>query len=139
MKYVILACRLLLGLLFFASGLMNVLHLLKAPANQPPSDALTFEMILMHSGWMTFVAILMLIAGLLLLVGRFVPLALTLLAPLLVNILLFHLLLQGGHNILPGLIGTVFEVVLILAYWRSFAPLFLPEPKIQPKLDTPKL
>ena len=134
MKYVVLTCRILLGLFFFAIGLMNVLHLMKA-GPQPPSDATTFSTILVHSGWMTFVAVIMVISGLLLLVGRFVPLALTLLAPVLVNILLFHILLAGGHGIAGGLIATTLEVVLILAYWRSFLPLLAPDPKF----DTTKL
>ena len=138
MKYVILVSRLLLGLLFFVFGLNNILHFMKVPP-MPPSDATTFSTILMQHGWMTFVGCIMVVAGLLLLVGRFVPLALTLLAPVLVNILLFHILLDGGHGIVPGLIATVLEVVLILAYWRSFLPLLAPDPRPDPKLDTAKL
>jgi hypothetical protein len=77
---------------------------------------------------MTFVGCIMVISGLLRLVGRFVPLALTLAAPILVNILLFHLLLQF-KGIVIGAVLSVFEVVLILAYWRSFLPLLAPDPK----------
>jgi len=126
MKYAIPVCRILLGLIFFVFGLNNILHFIPLP---PPSgDALTWMKILAGHGYMTFIGTIMTIAGLLLLVGRFVPLALTLLGPILVNILLYHLLLwpQGAA---VGIVATVLEVVLIIAYIRSFAPLFVPDPK----------
>lgn len=127
MRYVILVCRILLGLMFFVFGLNNILGFLKM---QPPQsqDALTFITILHASHWMTFVGALMTIAGLLLLVNRFVPLALTLLAPILVNILLYHALLWP-HGVVPALVGLVLEVVLIAAYFRSFLPLLAMNPE----------
>jgi hypothetical protein len=79
-------------------------------------------------GWMTFVGVIMTIAGLLLLVGRFVPLALTLLAPIIVNIVVYHILLMP-QGYIPAALATLLEVVLLIAYWRSFAPLFVPDPK----------
>jgi uncharacterized membrane protein YphA (DoxX/SURF4 family) len=133
MKYVLLVSRIFLGLPLLFFGLNNVLHFLKMGV-PGTDDAGTFERILMSSHWMTFVGCVMVISGLLLLVGRFVPLALTLTAPVLVNILLFHLLLQI-QGIALGAALTVFEVVLLLAYWRSFLPLLQPDPKF----DTSKL
>jgi uncharacterized membrane protein YphA (DoxX/SURF4 family) len=127
MKYVIPTCRILLGLMFFVFGLNNILHFMKMPP-MPPSDATTFSTILVAHGWMTFVGVLMTIAGLLLLVGRFVPLALTLLAPIIVNIDLYHVLLMP-HGYVPGAIATLLEIVLLIAYWRSFAPLLVADPK----------
>jgi hypothetical protein len=127
MKYVIPTCRILLGLIFFVFGLNNILHFLKMPP-MPPSDAATWSNIMMVHGWMTFVGVIMTIGGLLLLVGRFVPLALTLLAPVIVNILVYHaLLMHAGFQI--GALAAVLEIVLIIAYFRSFAPLFVPDPK----------
>lgn len=127
MKYVIPACRILLGLMFFVFGLNNILHFIPMPP-MPPSDATTFSTIMMAHGWMTFVGVIMTIAGLLLLVGRFVPLALTLLAPIIVNIVLYHVLLMP-HGYIPAALATVLEIVLLIAYWRSFAPLLVPDPK----------
>ena len=64
------------------------------------------------------------------LVGRYVPLALVLLGPILVNILLFHITLQNGVGIVPGLIATVLEVFLIWAYRLSFRGLFDAAPEV---------
>ena len=121
MRYAILVCRLLLGLMFFVLGLNNILSFLKMPPPQNP-DALTFITILHVSHWMTFVGALMTVAGLLLLVNRFVPLALTLLAPVVVNILLYHALLWP-HGAALALVALLLEAVLLAAYFRSFLPL----------------
>jgi putative oxidoreductase len=126
MKYVIPTCRILLGLIFFIFGLNNILHFIPMPL--PSGDALTWFGIMAGHGWMTFVGVLMTIAGLLLLVGRFVPLALTLIAPIVVNIVLYHLLLWP-HGVAPAVIATVLEVVLLIAYYRSFLPLLAADPK----------
>jgi len=129
MKIAILVSRILLGLLFFVFGLNGILHFMPMPA-MPPSDATTFATILATHKYMTFVSLLMVIAGLLLLVGRYVPLALVLLGPILVNILLFHITLQNGVGIVPGLIATVLEVFLIWAYRLSFRGLFDAAPEV---------
>ena len=124
MKYVLLVSRLLQGLIFFVLGLNTILHFLHMP--YPTGDALTWFGIMAAHGWMTFVGVLMVIAGLLLLVGRFVPLALAILAPIIVNILLYHALLWP-HGYVPAIVVTVLEIILLIAYHRSFAPLFVPD------------
>jgi putative oxidoreductase len=128
MKIAILVVRLLLGLVFFVFGLNNILHFMKM--SPPPGDAGTFLTLLMAHNFMTFVGLLMVIAGLLLLVGRYVPLALVILGPILVNILLFHLLFAGGSGIIPGAICTVLEIFLIWAYRFSFRGLFDAAPEV---------
>jgi len=133
MRYVILVCRLLLGLMFFVLGLNNIIGFLKMPPPQSP-DALTFMTILHGSHWMSFVGALMTIAGLLLLVNRFVPLALTLLAPIIVNILLYHALLWP-HGMVPAILALVLEVVVVAAYFRSFLPLLA----MNPEVHTPRV
>lgn len=132
MKNVLLVSRLLLGLIFFVFGLNNILHFLPMP--YPTGDALTWFGIMAAHGWMTFVGVIMVIAGLLLLVARFVPLALAMLAPVIVNILLYHALLWP-HGFIPAILVAVLEVVLLVAYHRSFAPLFIPDSTpVPPKL-----
>ncbi len=130
MKIAVLIARVMLGLLFLVSGLNGILHFMKPPP-MPPSDAMTFANILMSSNYMTFVALLMLIAGLLLLVRRFVPLALTILGPILVNILLFHFFLMHSGAAM-GIVATLLELFLIYAYRRSFMGLFDAAPEIAP-------
>ena len=128
MKIAILIARMLLGLLFFVFGMNGILHFLPAPA-MPPSDATTFATILMTHKYMTFVSLLQVIAGLLLLVGRFVPLALTILGPIIVNILLFHILLEP-HGIAGGIVATLLELFLIFVYRLSFRGLFDAAPEV---------
>ena len=117
-----------LGLIFFIFGLNGLLHFLPAPP-MPASDATTWITIMMTHHWSAFVAVLQVIAGLLLMVNRFVPLALAILAPILVNILLFHLLLMSGAGIGIGLLCTVLEVILLLVYRRNFYSLFAMNPE----------
>ena len=127
MKIAILIARILLGLMFLVFGLNNILHFLHMPMPQGlPGEYLG---ILVSSNYMTFVAVLQVIGGLLLLVGRFVPLGLTLLGPIIVNILLFHFLIAHG-GALEGLIALVLELFLIWAYRFSFRGIFDPAPAV---------
>ena len=132
MKYALPAARILLGLIFFVFGLNHILHFIPLPL--PTGDALTFMGVMAGHGWLTVVGVVMVIAGLLLLVGRYVPLALTLLAPVIVNIVLYHTLLWP-HGAGAAIVVVILEVVLLLAYHRSFAPLFA----ANPEADTRKL
>ena|ERR1700761_9338585 len=127
MKWVILVARILLGLVFFVFGLNGLLHFMPSPPMT--GDVGTWVGIMASHHWMTFVAVIQVIGGLLLLVNRFVPLALTILAPELVNILLFHLLLTGGAGIVPGAVCTVLELFLIVVYRRNFLPLLAMNPE----------
>ena len=132
MKITVLVCRILLGMMFFIFGLNNILHFIPMP---PPSgDALTWIGILGAHHWMTFVGVVMTVAGLLLLVNRSVPLALTLLAPIVVNILLYHALLWP-HGAAPAIAALVLELVLVAVYFRSFLPLLA----MNPEADVRKL
>lgn len=132
MKYAILIARILLGLAFLAAGTMNILHLNKQTM---PGDAGVFLNVLATHGYMTVVALIMVIGGLLLLVGRFVPLGLTLLGPIIFNIFLFHAFFAPSG--LPVAILTVLlEVFLIFAYRQAFTGIFSAGPEV---LGSPKL
>lgn len=130
MKLAVLIVRILLGLMFFVFGLNGILHFMPNP-KMPPSDGVTWMTILSTHPYFTFIALLMVIAGLLLLVGRYVPVALVLLGPILVNILLFHITLAGGQGIAAGLVATLLELFLIYAYRRNFASIFEASPPIE--------
>jgi uncharacterized membrane protein YphA (DoxX/SURF4 family) len=125
MKIAVLIARILLGLMFLVFGSNDFLHFI--PMQPPPGDAGTYLGILVSHNVMSFVGLLMVIAGILLLVGRFVPLALVLLGPIVVNILLFHFLIAHG-GAAPGLVATVLELFLIWAYRLSFRGIFDPAP-----------
>lgn len=127
MKIAILITRVLLGLAFFVSGLLGLLHIGKMGGMSP--DATTFTSLMATHGYMNFVALLMLIGGLLVLVGRFVPLGLVILAPILVNILLFHALFEP-RGIIPGIVLSVLEVFMIYVYRASFRGLFDAAPEV---------
>lgn len=132
MRYVILGSRILLGVIFLFFGLNGLLHFFNP--GLPTGDALTWYGIMAGHHWMNFVAVVQLVGGLLLAVGRFVPLGLTLLAPVIVNILLYHALLWP-HGYALALVALVLELFLLGVYWRSFAPLLHPNPEAK----TPKL
>jgi len=127
MKIAVLIARILLGLLFLIFGLNDILGFLHMPPMA--GQAGEFAGLLVSTKYMTFVGVLMTISGILLLVGRFVPLALTILAPILVNILLFHFLIAHGGAAM-GLIATVLELFLMTVYRKSFYTLFHPAPEV---------
>jgi len=116
--------RSLLGLAFVVFG-ANILHPFLPMPPLPDNPAGQFSRALMQSHYMLVVGALQLIGGLLLLAGRYVPLGLTLLGPVVVNILLFHVFLEPGG--LP--IALVFSALMLFLLWRyraNFAGLVQP-------------
>lgn len=122
MKIAALVCRILLGLVFLVFGFNKIVPFIPA-ATMPPGDAGTWSILMVHHHWMTVVGIVECIGGLLLISGRFVPLGLTLLAPICVNILLFSFLFMPA-TAGPGIVAAILELFLIYAYRSYFAPLF---------------
>lgn len=92
MKIVVLIVRLLLGLEFFVFGLNFFLHFLKAPI--PGGLAGQFFQALSQSHYVLAIGAVQAVCGALLLINRYVPLALTIFGPVIVNILLYHVLLN---------------------------------------------
>jgi len=89
MKIAFLVTRILLGVLFTVFGLNGFLHFIPT-GPMPAGPAGQFIGALSQTHYMDFVFAVQLIGGILLLVNRYVVLALTLLAPVIVNIILFH-------------------------------------------------
>jgi len=127
MTKAILVVRILLGAVFLFFGLNAILHFFPPPPR--PGDAGVYLGLLVTHHIMNFVALLQVIGGLLLLVGRFVPLALVLLGPIIVNILLFHALLAPS-TAAPGVLAALLEIFLIFAYRKSFRGLFDAAPEL---------
>jgi hypothetical protein len=113
--------RVLLGLVFFVFGLNGFLQFLpQPPMSGAPAE---FAGALAATGYMfPLIKGTEVVAGALLLGNRFVPLALALLAPVLVNILGFHAVLVGGGLGMP-IVLTALELYLAYAYRDAFAPM----------------
>jgi putative oxidoreductase len=123
MKIAVVVSRVVLGLGFTVFGL-NILHpFLNQPL--PPEGSLPAQFIAVMgpTHWMTLVGLVQLIGGVLVLLGGTAPLGLALLAPVLVNILAFHICLAGGHGITPGLVFSILEIFLVYSYRSHFKPL----------------
>jgi putative oxidoreductase len=118
MKIISVIARYLLGLLFTVFGLNGFLNFIHQP---PPANplAIQFFVAISSSHFAAFFFAVQLIGGLLLLSGYFVPLALTLLAAELYNILAFHLTLAPA-SITPALVASLLWVLVFLQYRASF-------------------
>ena len=117
------SARVLLGLLFFVSGFNGLFHVLPEPSAQLPAGAAAFAGALLATGYMfPLIMATQLIVGTLLLSNRFVPLALTLLAPFMVNSIAFHLFLEPSGRPM-ALIVLALQLVLVWRYRRSYAVL----------------
>jgi|SRR6266404_4631320 len=123
-RYLPAIARVLMGLIFFVFGLNGFLHFIPQPKTMPEGAA-AFGGALMKTGYM-FPMIMgtQLIVGIMLLSNRFVPVALALIAPVIVNILAFHVFLQPSGL---GLAVVIFllEVYLAWAYRTAYRPMLL--------------
>jgi len=113
--------RILLGLMFLVFGLNGFLNFMPAPKDMPP-EIMNVMGALMNAGYMTVVSGAEVIIAVMLLTNRFVPLALALLAPIIVGILTFHIAMQPA-TIGPGIVVTVMELYLAWAYRGAFRPM----------------
>jgi hypothetical protein len=117
------AARILMGLPFSVSGLNGLLHFLPEPSVVLPEGAAAFAAALVKTGYMMpLIFGTQLIVGALLLVNRFVPLALALIAPFLVNALAFHLFLEpSGRPVVLAFLAL--EIYLAWAYRKAYRPM----------------
>jgi putative oxidoreductase len=124
MKYAIIIVRVLLGLMFAVLGSNAFLHFIKMPAME--GDAGAFMGALIHSGYILPIASFQVVGGVLLLIGgRFVAPGLTLLGPVIVNIVLYHIFLDMKG--LPMAIGVaLFALFLLWVYRAKFPAIFQP-------------
>ena len=128
MKITSTVARYLLGLIFTVFGLNGFFNFIHQP---PPANplAIQFFVAISASHFAAFFFAVQLVGGLLLLSGFFVPLALTLLAAELYNILAFHLTLAPG--IAPALVACVLWMLVFLQYRESFNGIFSAKPATQ--------
>jgi putative oxidoreductase len=122
MKILATIARYLLALVFIVFGLNGFLHFIPQP---PPSSELAqqFFTVMFTSHYLTAVFGLQLVAGALFLFSRTAPLALTVAGPLIVNILLFHILMDPA-GIVPGLVVTALWFVVFWQFRDAFIGIF---------------
>src|ERR1700751_3806306 len=129
MKTTSIIARYLLGLLFTVFGLNGFLNFIHQP---PPTNPLGLHLLFAVGGapFAAFFFAVQLIGGLLLLSGFFVPLALTVLAAELYNILAFHLTLAPA-SIAPALVASVLWILVFPQYRASFKDVLAAKPAAQ--------
>lgn len=114
--------RILMGLAFLIFGLNGFLHFIPQPKEMPEHIA-SFMGAFMKSGYMfPLIFGTQLLTGILLLINRFVPLALALIAPVIVHIIAFHLFMDP-KNIGPGVVVLLLELYLAWSYRSAFCPM----------------
>jgi putative oxidoreductase len=130
MKTTSIIARYLLGLIFTVFGLNGFFNFIHQP---PPANplALQFFGAVSASHFAAFFFAVQVLGGLLLLSGFFVPLALTLLAAVLYNILAFHLTMAPESSP-PALVASVLWVLVFLQYRESFKGIFSAKPAMRP-------
>jgi putative oxidoreductase len=121
MRVAALIARYLLGLVFLIFGANGFLHFI--PMETPPGVAGQYMGALFVSHFLVVVFLLQLVPAILLLIGRYVPLALVLLGPVIVNIFFFHALMAPAG--LPMALLVIILWLLVFYSVRSaFAGIF---------------
>ena len=116
-----LIARIILGLIFTVFSINFFVPFLPIPMPDHPPEASIFLGALMDSGYMFhFIKIVELVGGIMLLIGICIPFALVLLAPIVVNIFLFHIFLDPA-GFLMGLFIFLLEFYLLYHYRSVFS------------------
>lgn len=114
--------RILMGLMFFVFGLNGFLNFMPPPPTLP-DPVKAFMSALMATGYMMpMICGTQVLTGALLLINRFVPLALALIAPVVVNIMAFHIFLEPS-GLVMALVVLALELGLAWAYRGAFRPM----------------
>jgi putative oxidoreductase len=114
MKIVEWIARILLGLIFVFFGSNLMFHFLPNPP-MPPGTLKDFMTVMFVTHYIEVVGFFQFLGGILLFINRFVPLALAILAPMLVNILSTHLLVMHG-GLFP--VPTLVVLLWLFLFWR---------------------
>lgn len=122
--------RVLMGAPLVVFGLNGFLNFIPPPQTPLPEGATAFLGALVNSGYMMqLIAVTHLIVGVLLLINRFVPLALVLFAPFIVNSIAFHIFLEPTGRFIAG-VFLLFELYLAWVYRAAFRPLLVAHPQL---------
>lgn len=125
-KYPPIIAGILLGLLFVMSAVVVLFNLFKAPPPPEGTPAAMFFGAIGPTGYLTFVKIFELIGGLFVMIPRLRNFGLLLLGPVIVNILAFHIFLDGGFKDLLNPMRLIIVVLSLYLLWvgrKNFASL----------------
>lgn len=121
MKIGTVIARSLLGLIFFVFGMNMYFNFIPLPP-PPEGPARQFMISLAVSHYLYVVGALEVVGGALLLAGRLVPLGLSLLGPVIVNILCYHILLEPSGLPMAFVVAAL-ALFLLWRYRANFAGL----------------
>jgi putative oxidoreductase len=124
MKILTIIARVLLGLIFLVFGSNAFLNFIPMPP-PPPGLAGDYTKVFLASGYVQFIGGLQVIASLFLLIGKFVPLGLTILGGIIVNIWIFHILM-APEGLPPAIVVTILELFLVWQYRDAFKGIVRP-------------
>ena len=120
-RIAVVVVRVLLGLMFLVFGLNGFLNFMPQPKDLP-AEIVSVMGALMNAGYLAVVSGAEVIIAVLLLTNRFVPLALAMLAPIVVGIITFHIAM-APQTIVPGIVVLLMELYLAWAYRGAFRPM----------------
>ncbi len=124
MRIASLIARYLMALIFVVFGSNHLFNFLPQPP-PPPGIAGQFFHILMSTGYLYVVGVCEVVPGILLIINRFVPMALLILAPVIVNIFLTGIFIASAA--IPA--GIVLAILWVLTAWQVRGAFF---PTLQP-------
>lgn len=124
MKWILKIARFILGLIFVIFGLNGLFTFIPVPDFHP------FMQQLVDSNLIMVVKILEIAGGVLLLTRRYILLAIIILGPIVVNILLYHLLLDP-RNMAIGFVNLVLYLIIVIGYWNHLKILLNKKPSSQ--------
>lgn len=128
MKIAAIVARILLGLMFFVFGLNPFLKFLPMPPLEGVWGQFLGALFVSHFVWL--VGATQVVSGALFLVGRYVPLAIALSGPVLLNIVMYHVTMQP-HGAQPAVVAVLCWAILFWRYRASFAPLWVANPEVK--------
>ena len=128
MKIVVIIARVLLGLMFFVFGLNAFLKFIPAPPLEGVWGQFLGALFVSHYVWV--IGATQVVSGALFLIGRYLPLAIALAGPVIVNIITYHVTMQR-ENAQLAILATICWLILFWWHRASFAPLWEQKPSRQ--------
>lgn len=127
MKIAAIIARVLLGLMFFVFGLNAFFGFMPAPKLEGVWGQFIGAVFVSHYVWL--IGAVQVISGALFLIGRYVPLAIALSGPVIVNIIAYHVTMHPSQA-QPAIVAAICWIILFWYYRGSFAPLWVQKPTI---------